>query len=98
MTPHVLGFLGDEIREGGASEVGLGGHTMPRRGRGGARPVGWCGPLVAHLSLPFWLAPASDKIGTSGYFPIDKIANEKYFEYFKGSTRKFTWNGSKYHA
>ena len=68
MTPRVLGFLGDEVREGGAREVGQGPQTMPRRGPHGGRALGWCGPLVAHLSLPFWLAPASDKIGTSVYF------------------------------
>ena len=69
MIPQVLGFLGGEVREGASPEVGQGIHARPRRGQGGPRAVGWRGPLVAHLSLPFWLAPASDKIGTSVYFP-----------------------------
>ena len=69
MALPVLGFLGDEIREGGAPEVGQGPHTPPRRGQEGTRAALWCVPLVAHLYLPFWLPPASDKIGTSAYFP-----------------------------
>jgi hypothetical protein len=45
--------------------------------QGLARAWGWCGPLVAHLSLSFWLPPFSCKIGTSGYFP--RIADlQKY--------------------
>jgi hypothetical protein len=56
-------------------------YTQRGTGRGGpgpphhvaawpglARAWGWCGPLVAHLSLSFWLPLSSDKIGTSGYF------------------------------
>jgi hypothetical protein len=67
--PPVLGFRGDDIRKGALAEVGQGGHTTWRRGLGLARATWWCGPLVAHLGLSFWLLPSSDKIGTSGYFP-----------------------------
>jgi hypothetical protein len=50
-------------------------HLVVRPGL--ARAWGWCGPLVAHLSLSFWLPPSSGKIGTSGYF--SRIANlQKY--------------------
>ena len=69
-TLCVLGFLGDEAREGGAPEVGQGHHTWLGRGQGGPRAQGWCGPLLAHLSLPFWLSPSSDKIGTSVFSEI----------------------------
>jgi hypothetical protein len=74
----VLGFWGDDIREGTLAEVGQGNHTTWRRGLGLARARGWCGPLVAHLGLSFWLPSSSGKIGTSGYFP--RIAGlQKYF-------------------
>jgi hypothetical protein len=66
----VLGFQGNDIREGAMAEVGQGSHTTWRRGLGLARARGWCGPLVAHLALSFWLLPSSDQIGTSGYFLI----------------------------
>jgi len=69
-TPRVLGFLADEVREGGAPEVGQGHHTWLGRGQGGPHAQGWCGPLLAHLSLPFWLSPSSDKIGTSVFLEI----------------------------
>jgi hypothetical protein len=65
----VLGFWGDDIREGAMAEVGQGGHTTRRRGLGLARAMRWCGPLVAHLALSFWLPPSSSEIGTSKYFP-----------------------------
>jgi hypothetical protein len=68
--PLVLGFRGDDIREGAMPEVDQGGHTTWRRGLGLARARGWCGPLVAHLALSFWLLPSSARIGTSGYFLI----------------------------
>ena len=56
MALPVLGFLGDEIREGGAPEVGQGGHTMPRRGRGGPAPWGGVGPSWPISASPFgWL-------------------------------------------
>jgi hypothetical protein len=66
--PPVLGFWGDDIREGVMAEVGQGGHTTWRRGLGLARTRGRCGPPVAHLTLSFWLLPSSGQIGTSGYF------------------------------
>jgi hypothetical protein len=49
----VLGFRGDDIREGAMAEVGQGGHTTRRRGLGLARATRWCGPLVAHFALSF---------------------------------------------
>jgi hypothetical protein len=58
----VLGFRGDDIREGVLAEVGQGGHTTRWRGLGLARATRWCGPLVAHLALSFWLLPSSDEI------------------------------------
>ena len=69
MAPRALGFRGDEVREGAPAMVGQGLHTMWWRVQGLARAMAWCGPLVAHLCLPFWLPPASGKIGTSGCFP-----------------------------
>jgi hypothetical protein len=72
-----LGFRGDDIREGALAEVGQGGHTTRRCGLGLAHAMGWCGPLVAHLALSFWLLSSSGQIGTSGYFP--RIADlQKY--------------------
>jgi hypothetical protein len=42
-----------------------------------AHARGWCGPLVAHLALSFWLLPSCGKIGNSRYFP--RIADlQKY--------------------
>jgi hypothetical protein len=77
MLPPVLGFQGDDIRKGTLAEVGQGGHTTWRCGLGLARANGWCGPLVAHLALSFWLLQSSGQIGTSGYFP--RIADlQKY--------------------
>jgi hypothetical protein len=35
-----------------------------------AHARGWCGPLVAHLPLSFWLPPSSGRIGTSGYLLV----------------------------
>jgi hypothetical protein len=69
ILPSVLGFRGDDIRERALPEVGQGGHTTRRRGQGLARATRWCGPLVAHLALSFWLLPSSGEIGTSRYFP-----------------------------
>jgi hypothetical protein len=66
----VLGFRGDDIREGAMPEMDPGSHTTWRRGLGLARARGWCGPQVAHIALSFWLLPSSDQIGTSGYFLI----------------------------
>ena len=68
MALCALGFLGDEVREGAPAEVGLGNHTTWRRALGGGRATAWCGALVAHLRLPFWLPPVFDKIGTPGCF------------------------------
>jgi hypothetical protein len=44
------------------AEVGQGGHTTRWRGLGLARATMWCGDLVAHLALSFWLLPSSDEI------------------------------------
>ena len=49
--------------------VGQGHHTLWRRGLGAGRATMGCGPLVAHLWLPFWIPPSSGKIGTSRCFP-----------------------------
>jgi hypothetical protein len=68
ILPPVLGFRGDDICERALAEVGQGGHTTWRRGLGMARAKGWCGPLVAHLALSFWLLPSSRQTGTSRYF------------------------------
>jgi hypothetical protein len=77
ILPSVLGFWGDDIREGALAEVGQGGHTTWRCGLGLARARGRCGPLVAHLTLSFWLLPSSGQIGSSRYFP--RIADlQKY--------------------
>jgi hypothetical protein len=65
----VLGFQGDDIREGALAEVGQGSHTPWWRGLGLARAMGWCGPLMDHLALSFWLLLSSGEIGTSGCFP-----------------------------
>jgi hypothetical protein len=53
ILPWVLGFWGDDIREGAMTEVGQGGHTTRWRGLGLACATRWCGPLVAHLALSF---------------------------------------------
>jgi hypothetical protein len=60
--PWVLGFWGDDIRKGVLAEVGQGGHTTGWRGLGLDCATRWCGPLVAHLALSFWLLPSSDEI------------------------------------
>jgi hypothetical protein len=60
--PWVLGFRVDNIREGVLAEVGQGGHTTGWRGLGLACATCWCGPLVAHLALSFWLLPSSEEI------------------------------------
>ena len=52
-SPHVLGFLGDEVREGGAPEVGQGLHTHPGRDQGGAAPRGGVGPSWPISASPF---------------------------------------------
>ena len=57
-----LRVSGDEVREGGRPVVGQGSHTLWRRGQGWARATTRCGPLVAHLWLPFWLPPSSGEI------------------------------------
>jgi hypothetical protein len=44
------------------AEVGQGSHTTGWCGLGLARATRWCGPLVAHLTLSFWLLPSSDEI------------------------------------
>ena len=69
MIPHALGFLGDEVRERAMAEVGQGSHPTWRRAGFVGRAGLWGGPMVAHLGLPFWLAPLSGKIGASVYFP-----------------------------
>jgi hypothetical protein len=50
--------------------VDQGVHTTWRCGLGLARAMGWCGPLVAHLALSFWLLPSSGRIKTSGYLLV----------------------------
>ena len=45
VAPPCLGLSGDDICEGTLSEVGQGGHTMPRRGQGWPAPRGGVGPL-----------------------------------------------------
>jgi hypothetical protein len=60
--PWVLGFRGDDIREGTLAKVGQSGHTTRWRGLGLARATRWCGPLVARLTLSFWLLPSSGEI------------------------------------
>jgi hypothetical protein len=60
--PWALGFQGDDIREGVLAEMGQGSHTIGWRGLGLARATRWCGPLVAHLALSFWLLPSSGEI------------------------------------
>jgi hypothetical protein len=57
-----LRFSGDDIRERVMPEVDQGGHTTWWRSLGLARARGWCGPLVAHLALSFWLLPSFGKI------------------------------------
>jgi hypothetical protein len=56
--PRVLGFRGGQVREGGAPVVGQGGQPTWRRGPRGNRAAWWAGPLLAHLSLPFWPPPS----------------------------------------
>jgi hypothetical protein len=68
-SPWVLGFWGDDIREGAMPDVGQGSHTTRWRSLGLARATRWCGPLVAHLALSFWLLPSSSEIWIFGYFP-----------------------------
>jgi hypothetical protein len=56
--PLVLGFQGDDIREGVLAEVGQGGHT-----------TGWCSLGLAHATRgvgPWWLTSPSP----SGYFRL----------------------------
>jgi hypothetical protein len=53
VPPSVLGFWGDDIREGAMPEVDQGSHTTWWCGLGLAHARGWCGPLVAHLALSF---------------------------------------------
>jgi hypothetical protein len=62
--PSVLHFRGDDMRKGAMLEVDQGGHTTWQRGLGLARARGWCGLLVAHLALSFWILPSSDQIET----------------------------------
>jgi hypothetical protein len=65
----VLGFShqGEYIGGRAASGGGLGAHTMPWRGLGVARAMGWRGRLLAPLRLCFGLHHASGKIGTSAF-------------------------------
>ena len=35
------------------------GHTPPRRGQGGTRAWGWCGPTRPPPGVPFWLLESS---------------------------------------
>jgi hypothetical protein len=60
--PWVLGFWGDDIHEGVLAEVGQGGHITGWCGLGLARATRWCGPLVAHLALSFWLLSSFGEI------------------------------------
>jgi hypothetical protein len=62
ILPLVLGFRGDDIHEGAMAEVGQGDHTTRWCGLGLARATKWCGPLVAHFCLSFWLLPSSGEI------------------------------------
>jgi hypothetical protein len=60
--PH-LRFLGRRyIHEGAMAEVGQGGHTTRWCGLGLDRATRWCGPLMAHLALSFWLLLSSSEI------------------------------------
>ena len=68
IAPPLLRVLEEEVRERAMLEVGQGLLTRPRRGQGRTRAVGWCGPLLVRLGLPFWLPSSSDEIGTSVYF------------------------------
>jgi hypothetical protein len=52
-------YIGERV----ASECGPGAHTMPRRGQGVARAMGWCSRLLTPLRLCFGLHDASGKIG-----------------------------------
>jgi hypothetical protein len=67
--PWVLGFWRDDICKGAMAEVGQGSHTTRWHGLGLARATRWCGPLVAHPALCFWLLSSSGKIRISRYFP-----------------------------
>jgi hypothetical protein len=58
----VLDFWEDDIREGAMPKVDQGGHTTWWRGLGLAHARGWCGPLVAHLALSFWVLPSFGEI------------------------------------
>jgi hypothetical protein len=49
---RVLGFWGDDIREGAMAEVGQGGHTTRWSGLGLARATKWCGPWWLTSSSP----------------------------------------------
>jgi hypothetical protein len=60
--PPSLRFSGRRYTRGGMAEVGQGGHTTRRCGLGLARATRWCGPLVAHFALSFWLLPSSSEI------------------------------------
>jgi hypothetical protein len=68
LIPLGLWFWGDNISEGVLAEVGQGGHTTGWHGLGLARATKWCGPLVAHHTLFFWLLPSFDEIWISRYF------------------------------
>jgi hypothetical protein len=59
------------------ADIGQGGHTTRQRGLGLARTTRWCGPLVAHFALSFWLLPSSGEIRTSGYF-LGIVGLQKY--------------------
>jgi hypothetical protein len=69
LIPLGLRFSGRWYTRGALTEVGQGSHTTRWRSVGLAHTTRWCGPLVAHLTLSFWLLPSSDEIWISGYFP-----------------------------
>jgi hypothetical protein len=71
LIPLGLRFSGRRYTHGGAGRGGPGRphHTTGWRDLGLARATRWCGPLVAHLALSFWLLQSSDEIWISRYFP-----------------------------
>jgi hypothetical protein len=70
-SPPHLRFSRRRYTRRGDARGGLGWahHQVAWRGLGLSRATRWCGPLVAHLALSFWLLPSSGEIWISGYFP-----------------------------
>jgi hypothetical protein len=67
--PPGLRFSKRRYTRGGASRGGPGQPHHQWHSLGLARGTRWCGPLVAHLALSFWLLSSSSNIWISGYFP-----------------------------